>query len=158
MGMNVPWRRRYLNDASFSSCPYRKSHRKLNNKKFLKLWLKGWSRFDITWLLFIAQFYCLFFCSVYHGNGMEVNPNHKVAMTWRLTLQGLWWRAGISATLHCSTFPPTCIVQPLAPMRPRLPRDPGAQLIEKFWLEFRPEKPLEFWLEIPHTKKTFKNG
>ena len=27
-----------------------------------------------------------------------------------------------------------------------------------FWLEFRLEKPLEFWLEIPYTKKKFKNG
>ena len=27
---------------------------------------------------------------------------------------------------------------------------------EKFW--FRLEKPLEFWLEIPYTKKTLKDG
>ena len=30
----------------------------------------------------------------------------------------------------------------------------GPNSIEKFWLE----KPLEFWLEIPYTKKMFKNG
>ena len=34
----------------------------------------------------------------------------------------------------------------------------GPNSIEKFWLEFRLEKLLEFWLEIPHTKKMFKNG
>ena len=34
----------------------------------------------------------------------------------------------------------------------------GGDSIEKVWLEFRLEKPLEFWLEIPFTKKTFKNG
>ena len=27
-----------------------------------------------------------------------------------------------------------------------------------FWLEFWFEKSLEFWLEIPHTKKMFRNG
>ena len=34
----------------------------------------------------------------------------------------------------------------------------GPNSIEKIWLEFRLEKPLEFWLEIPYTKKMFKNG
>ena len=34
----------------------------------------------------------------------------------------------------------------------------GGKSIETFWLEFRLEKPLEFWLEIPPTKKTVKNG
>ena len=34
----------------------------------------------------------------------------------------------------------------------------GSNSIEKFWLEFWPEKSLEFWLEIPYTKKKFKNG
>ena len=41
----------------------------------------------------------------------------------------------------------------------RLPLFPlGHNSIGKFWLEFRLEKPLEFWLEIPYTKKMFKNG
>ena len=34
----------------------------------------------------------------------------------------------------------------------------GPNSIEKCWLEFRLEKPLEFWLEIPYTKKKLKNG
>ena len=34
----------------------------------------------------------------------------------------------------------------------------GSNSIEIFWLEFWPEKSLEFWLEIPYTKKMFKNG
>ena len=35
----------------------------------------------------------------------------------------------------------------------------GAQFNRKhFWLQFRLEKSLEFWLEIPHNKKMFKNG
>ena len=34
----------------------------------------------------------------------------------------------------------------------------GPNSIEKIWFEFRLEKPLEFWLEIPYTKKTFKDG
>ena len=34
----------------------------------------------------------------------------------------------------------------------------GGNSIENFWLQFRVEKPLEFWLEIPYTKKTLKNG
>ena len=33
----------------------------------------------------------------------------------------------------------------------------GGDSIEKFWLEFWLEKLLEFWLEIPYTKKMFKN-
>ena len=33
----------------------------------------------------------------------------------------------------------------------------GVNSIENFWLEFRLEKSLEFWLEIPHTLKMFKN-
>ena len=34
----------------------------------------------------------------------------------------------------------------------------GPNSIEKCWLEFWLEKPLEFWLQIPCTKKMFKNG
>ena len=34
----------------------------------------------------------------------------------------------------------------------------GPNLIDKFWLEFLLEIPFEFWLEIPSTKKMFKNG
>ena len=34
----------------------------------------------------------------------------------------------------------------------------GGDSIGKFWLEFSLEKSLELWLEIPYTKKTFKNG
>ena len=34
----------------------------------------------------------------------------------------------------------------------------GPNSIEKIWLEFRLEKPLEFWLEIPYSMKLFKNG
>ena len=34
----------------------------------------------------------------------------------------------------------------------------GPNSIENFWLEFWLEKSLEFWLEIPHTKKMLKNG
>ena len=34
----------------------------------------------------------------------------------------------------------------------------GPNSTEKFWLEFRLEKSLEFWLEIPYTKEMFKNG
>ena len=37
-------------------------------------------------------------------------------------------------------------------------RELGAQFNRKIWLEFRLEKQLEFWLPIPYTKKTFKNG
>ena len=33
----------------------------------------------------------------------------------------------------------------------------GVNSIETFWLEFWLEKPLEIWLEIPYTKKMFKN-
>ena len=42
----------------------------------------------------------------------------------------------------------------------RLP-DNGAEegiQYKKYWLEFRLEKLLEFCLEVPHTKKMFKNG
>ena len=34
----------------------------------------------------------------------------------------------------------------------------GTDSIEKFWIEFWLEKPLEFWLEVACTKKMFKNG
>ena len=34
----------------------------------------------------------------------------------------------------------------------------GPNSIGKFWLEFRLEKPLALWLEIPYTKTMFKNG
>ena len=34
----------------------------------------------------------------------------------------------------------------------------GPNSIEKFWLEFRLEKSLEIWLDIPYIKKMFKNG
>ena len=34
----------------------------------------------------------------------------------------------------------------------------GTNLMEIFWLEFWLEKPLNFWLEIPSTKKMLKNG
>ena len=34
----------------------------------------------------------------------------------------------------------------------------GPNSMENFWLEFRLEKPLEFWLEITYTKKKLKNG
>ena len=34
----------------------------------------------------------------------------------------------------------------------------GPNSIEKIWLEFWLEKPLEFWLEISYTKKMFKNA
>ena len=34
----------------------------------------------------------------------------------------------------------------------------GPNSIEKIWPEFRPEKSLEFWLEIPYTRKMFKIG
>ena len=34
-----------------------------------------------------------------------------------------------------------------------LRRTLGPNSIEKFWLEFWLEKPLEFWLDIPYTKK-----
>ena len=34
----------------------------------------------------------------------------------------------------------------------------GPNSMEKFSLEFRLEKSLEFWLEIPYNKKLFKNG
>ena len=33
-----------------------------------------------------------------------------------------------------------------------------SQFNRKLLLEFWLEKSLEFWLEIPHTKKVFKNG
>ena len=33
----------------------------------------------------------------------------------------------------------------------------GGNSIEKIWLEFRLENPLEFRLEIPYTKKKLKN-
>ena len=36
-------------------------------------------------------------------------------------------------------------------------RPQGPNSIEKLYLEFRLEKPLEFWLEIPYTKKKLKN-
>ena len=34
----------------------------------------------------------------------------------------------------------------------------GPNSIEKIWLEFWLEKRLEFWLEIPYTKKWFEKG
>ena len=34
----------------------------------------------------------------------------------------------------------------------------GPNSIGKFWFEFWLEKPLEFWLEIPYSKKMFKIG
>ena len=34
----------------------------------------------------------------------------------------------------------------------------GGNSIEKIWLDFRLEKQLEFWLDIPCTKEMFKNG
>ena len=34
----------------------------------------------------------------------------------------------------------------------------GPNSIEKIWLEFWLEKPLEVWLEMSYTKKMFKNG
>ena len=34
----------------------------------------------------------------------------------------------------------------------------GPNSIEKNWPEFRLERSLEFWLEIPYTKKLLKNG
>ena len=37
------------------------------------------------------------------------------------------------------------------------PLSPGAQFNKKNWLEFRLEKSLEFWLEIPYSKKMLKN-
>ena len=33
---------------------------------------------------------------------------------------------------------------------------PGTQFNGKFWLEFWLEKSLQFWIEIPYTKKMFK--
>ena len=42
---------------------------------------------------------------------------------------------------------------------PRVEDVPGGpNSIEKFELEFRHEKSLEFWLQISRTKKMFKNG
>ena len=36
-------------------------------------------------------------------------------------------------------------------------RGQGGNSIDNFWLEFLLEDPLEFWLEIPYTKKKFRN-
>ena len=42
---------------------------------------------------------------------------------------------------------------------PRLHADVlGPNSIQHFWLEFWLKKPLEFWLEIPYTKKMFKKS
>ena len=45
----------------------------------------------------------------------------------------------------------SCVIQPIL-------RTLGPNSIEKFQLEFWLEKPLEFCLEIPYTKKMFKIG
>ena len=54
---------------------------------------------------------------------------------------------------------------PLLPSPPPPPPPPmlpmmllGPNSIEIFQLEFRLEKPLEFWLDIPYIKNMFRNG
>ena len=57
--------------------------------------------------------------------------------------------AAVLPTLGCTRRP----WQPRWRPRRRL----GPNSIEKFWLEFRLGNPLEVWLQIPYTKKMFKN-